>query len=193
VRIGEGSCRGAITAQGASPGSPCLYRSDEFVWNHVVHRSFVTRTVTMDEIDHQMLLDQLIRMEGLTLYPRRDAAGNLVIGVGRNLERVGLTRGEAVMLLEGDVRRLTRELGERLPSFRMLDAVRQRVVIHLALKMEVDGLMALTPFVSAVESGDWTTAADEMLISQWARREPRRAGVLAEMMRTGRDEPGSEE
>jgi lysozyme len=145
----------------------------------------------MDEIDHQMLLDQLIRMEGLTLHPRRDAAGNLVIGVGRNLERVGLTRGEAVMLVEGDVRRLTGELGERLPLFRTLDAVRQRVVIHLALKMEVDGLMALSPFVSAVESGDWSTAADEMLISQWARREPGRARVLAEMMRTGRDEPGS--
>jgi hypothetical protein len=26
----------------------------------------------MDDIDHQMLLDQLIRVEGLTLHPRRD-------------------------------------------------------------------------------------------------------------------------
>jgi hypothetical protein len=77
----------------------------------------------MDDIDHQRLLDQLIRVEGLTLHPRRDSEGNLVIGVGRNLDRVGVTRGEAVMLLEGDVRRVTRELQENLPSFQTLDVV----------------------------------------------------------------------
>ena len=70
----------------------------------------------MDDIDHQKLLDQLIRVEGLTRHPRRDGEGNLVIGVGRNLDRVGVTRGEAVMLLEGDVRRVTRELQDNLPS-----------------------------------------------------------------------------
>ena len=28
------------------------------------------------------------------------------------------------------------------------------------------------------------------MISDWAKQEPRRASVLAEMMRTGRDKPG---
>ena len=41
-------------------------------------------------------------------------------------------------------------------------------------------------FVSAVECRLWDTAADEMLISQWAKQEPRRANVLAAMIRTGR-------
>lgn len=90
----------------------------------------------MDDIDYQMLLDQLIRLEGFTLHPRRDKEGNLVIGVGRNLDRVGVTRGEAVMLLEGDVRRVTRELQENLPSFQTLDVVRQRVLIHMAISTE---------------------------------------------------------
>ena len=43
-------------------------------------------------------------------------------------------------------------------------------------------------FVSAVECLLWDTAADEMLISQWAKQEPRRANVLAAMIRTGRDD-----
>ena len=46
----------------------------------------------------------------------------------------------------------------------------------------------MTRLVSAVESRLWETAADEMLISQWAKQEPRRANVLAAMMRTGRDD-----
>ena len=140
----------------------------------------------MDDIDHQMLLDQLIRVEGLTRHPRRDGEGNLVIGVGRNLDRVGVTRGEAVMLLEGDVRRVTRELQDNLPSFQTLDVVRQRVLIHLAVSIGVLGVLALTRFVAAVESGAWDKAAEEMLVSHWSKQASHRAALLADMMRTGR-------
>ena len=144
--------------------------------------------LTMDDIDHQMLLDQLIRVEGLTLHPRRDGEGSLVIGVGRNLDRVGVTRGEAVMLLEGDVRRVTRELQDDLPSFRTLDVVRQRVLIHMAVNIGVLGVLALTRFVAALESGAWDTAAEEMLVSHWSKQASHRAALLADMMRTGRDD-----
>ena len=117
----------------------------------------------MDDIDHQMLLDQLIRVEGLTRHPRRDGEGNLVIGVGRNLDRVGVTRGEAVMLLEGDVPRVARELQYDLPSFRTLAVVRQQVLIHMAVNIGVLGVLAMTRFVAAVESDAWGTAAEECL------------------------------
>jgi lysozyme len=142
----------------------------------------------MDDVDHQRLLDQLIRMEGLTRHPRRDGEGNLVIGVGRNLDRVGVTRGEAVMLLEGDVRRVMRELRDNLPSFQTIDVVRQRVLIHMAISIGVLGVLALTQFVAAVASGVWDTAADEMLASHWSKQSSHRAALLADMMRTGRDD-----
>jgi lysozyme len=142
----------------------------------------------MDDIDHQRLLDQLIRVEGLTLHPRRDGEGNLVIGVGRNLDRVGVTRGAAVMLLEGDVRRITRELQDDLPSFQTLDVVRQRVLIHMALNIGVLGVLALTRFVAAVVARAWDTAAEEMLDSYWSKLASQRAALLADMMRTGRDD-----
>jgi lysozyme len=142
----------------------------------------------MDDIDYQRLLDQLIRVEGLTLHPSRDGEGNLVIGVGRNLDRVGVTRGEAVMLLESDVRRATRGLQDNLPSFRTLDVVRQRVLIHMAVSIGVLGVLALNQFRAAVESAAWDRAADEMLVSYWSKRASHRAALLAEMMRTGRDD-----
>jgi hypothetical protein len=67
-------------------------------------------------------------------------------------------------------------------------AVRQQVLIHLAFNMGVRGMLAMMRLVSAIESHFWRTAADEMLISQWAKQEPRRASVLAAMIRTGGDE-----
>ena len=126
----------------------------------------------MDDIDHQMLVDQLIRVEGLTLHPRRDGEGNLVIGVGRNLDRVGVTRGEAVVLLEGDVRRVTRELHDDLSSFRTLDVVRQRALIHMAVNIGVLGVLALTRFVAALEAAPGTRQPRKCL-SHTRRNRPR--------------------
>ena len=74
------------------------------------------------------------------------------------------------------------------PQLPMLDAVRQRVVIHMAFDMGVTGLLAMIRFVAAVEFHFWETAAQEMSISQWAKEGKRRAAALVEMMRTGHDD-----
>ena len=71
---------------------------------------------------------------------------------------------------------------------RQLDAVRKRVLIHMGFNMGVPRLLTMTRFVSAVESRAWDTAANEMLNSEWANREPHRTSVMAAMMRTGRDD-----
>lgn len=45
------------------------------------------------------LKEELIRDEGLRLKPYRDTVGKLTIGVGRNLDDVGITKDEAMHLL----------------------------------------------------------------------------------------------
>jgi lysozyme len=141
----------------------------------------------MDAVDYRTLLDQLIRIEGVRLAPYRDAAGNLIVAPNDYVERMGVgATGMAV--LEVDVRAVARELDEQWPTVSKLDAIRQRVLIHLAFNMGVRGLLTMMRLVSAIESRVWERAADDMLISQWAKQEPRRASVLAAMMRTGRDE-----
>ena len=117
----------------------------------------------MDALDYEKLLNQLIRLEG------------------DRLDRERLT------VLEEDVRAVAQELEEGWPAVRRIDSVRKRVLIHMTFNMEVRGVLAMQRFVSAVEFRLWVTAADEMLISEWAKQEPVRASVLAAMMRTGRD------
>jgi lysozyme len=139
----------------------------------------------MEQVDYEKLLDQLIRIEGIRLAPYRDAKGKLI--VERYAQSAGVN-GPTVTVLEADVRRVARDLDEWWPGLGKLDPVRQRVMIHMAFNMRVSGLLAMGRFVAAVELGFWEKAAEEILISQWAKGDKRRALVLAEMLRTGRDE-----
>ena len=138
----------------------------------------------MDDLDCERLLAQLIRLEGRWLAPYYD------IVVADDRAEQASTDRKSMTVLESDVRRVALHLEDVLPVVGRLDAVRQRVLFHLAFNMGVKQLMALPRFISAIQFRNWQAAAEEMLISDWAKHERRRASVLAEMMRTGRDEPG---
>ena len=181
----EGLCRRG-NAQGASPPALASYCSDEFVQKQRCRRSNGCRRVYMDAVYYRTLLDQLIRIEGVSLAPYRDAARSLIVAPDDYVERMGVS-ATGMAVLEVDVRAVARDLEEQWPTVSKLDAVRQRVLIHLAFDMGVRGLLTMLRFVSAVEFRFWETAADDMLSSQWAKQEPCRARVLAAMMRTGRD------
>lgn len=84
-------------------------------------------------------------------------------------------------------RRLARQLKELWPAVAKLDTVRQRVVLDMWRNVGMKGVLAMRRFVAAVEFHFWETAAEEILSSQWAKENERRARVLAEMMRTGLD------
>jgi lysozyme len=49
------------------------------------------------------MIRQLTTHEGLRLKPYLCPAGKLTIGIGRNLEGKGITKQEAIMLLEYDI------------------------------------------------------------------------------------------
>jgi lysozyme len=142
----------------------------------------------MEELDYPKLLGQLLHVEGpkLARYFNRD--GNLIIAEKPYLESIGLNACKPVTVLEADLHRVAREIEDLLPAVAALDPVRQRVVVHMAFNMGVTGLLAMIRFVAAVGFHFWETAAQEMLISQWAKEGKRRATALVEMMRTGEDD-----
>ena len=85
------------------------------------------------------LRDDLIRHEGLMLTPYRDSEGVLTIGVGRNLEN-GITREEALYLLDNDIIRHAAELGQRFPVVHSLDQRRYEVLVNMAFNMGIPRL-----------------------------------------------------
>jgi lysozyme len=130
--------------------------------------------------------EQLILHEGLRLKPYRCPAGKLTIGVGRNIEDKGITKEEALFLLENDIRGVTTAL-ERHDWFTKLDDIRKKVVVDMAFNLGVGGFLQFKKLIAALERGDYQAATAEMIDSRWHRQVGQRALRLERMMRTGED------
>jgi lysozyme len=131
------------------------------------------------------LVAELTRDEGLRLRAYKCPAGKTTIGIGRNLDDVGITKAEAETLCRNDVARVEAELDARLPWWRGLDEVRQRVIANMAFNLGTDGLLKFKNTLRHVEAGEYLAAAQGMLASRWASQVGPRALRLAQMMRDG--------
>lgn len=141
-----------------------------------------------DLVNLQRLWEQLVHHEGLRLKPYRCSAGKLTIGVGRNLEDVGLTEEEALLLLGNDISRVITELDQNIPAFSSLDEIRKRVLVDMGFNLGINRLMKFRRMLAALETGDWSQTAVEMMDSRWARQVGSRAERLKLMMETGEDQ-----
>ena len=135
-----------------------------------------------------VLEDQLIAHEGLRLDMYKDTVGIATIGVGRNLQHVGLrTEAEARYLLRSDIVAIRSELERALPWLGDLNEVRQRVLMDMAFNMGVSGLMKFEKTMQNIADGRYEAASQEMLRSKWADQVGQRAMTLSKMMATGED------
>lgn len=128
---------------------------------------------------------ELMRDEGVRLRPYLDTVGKLTIGVGRNLDDVGITQVEAAHMLDGDIQRTASELDTQLRWWRNLDETRQRVILNMAFNLGVSGLLKFKNTLAAMQAGKYADAAEGMLKSKWAEQVGQRAVRLANMMRGG--------
>lgn len=131
------------------------------------------------------LREQLIRDEGRRLFPYHDSVGKLTIGVGRNLDDVGLSGEEVDLLLDHDIARAATAVRLRFPWADGLDTVRFSVLVAMAFNLGIEGLSGFRLALAAMERGEWAAAAAEMLDSKWARQVGGRAERLAEQLVTG--------
>jgi lysozyme len=129
----------------------------------------------------------LTRDEGLRLKPYRCTAGKLTIGVGRNLEDVGITKEEAEQMLANDISRVVVDIVKRIPWAMKLDDARFSVIHSMVFQMGIGGVMNFRKFLNALQMGDFVKASIEMMDSKWAQHDsPARAKRLAEVMRSGK-------
>lgn len=135
--------------------------------------------------DYDRLRHDLLRDEGLRLKPYRDSVGKLTIGVGRNLDDLGITEREAMDLLANDIARTEVELDRALPWWRDLTDGRQRALLNMAFNLGVPRLVGFRRMLAALAGGEYETAAVEALDSQWARQVGDRARRIADLLRRG--------
>ena len=139
----------------------------------------------MTRDDRPALLALLVEHEGVRLKPYRDTVGKLTIGVGRNLDDVGISHDEAMMLLDHDIDRALGGGAATWPWFADLAPARQIVLVDMAFNLGIGGLKRFRRMLAALEAGDHATAAGQMLDSVWAHQVGARARRLAQMMVEG--------
>ena len=136
-------------------------------------------------MDSQRLVEQLRRHEGVESKPYKDTVGKLTIGVGRNLDDVGLSDDEIDYLLHNDIITVQSELDVWWSGWRYLNETRQLVVADMMFNMGRPTLENFRMFKAALEVGDYRIAAAEMLDSKWAEQVGQRAKRLSVMMSSG--------
>lgn len=134
----------------------------------------------LDILHNQLSID-----EGRKVKAYRDTVGKLTIGVGRNLDDIGLHNDEIDLLLSNDIRDAERAARAVLPHFDGLTEARKAVVVNMAFNMGQIKLARFRDTLSAIDRGDYQAAAIEMLDSAWAKQVGERAIRLAFAMKNG--------
>lgn len=134
----------------------------------------------------ESLQDRIIRHEGLRLLPYTCTAGRLTIGVGRNIQDIGISKEEAYHMLDNDIDRVKQQLKTNLSWVLSLDEARKNVLIEMCFQLGINRLMTFKKMLNACRDGDYALASSEMTNSAWHTQTPKRCDELALIMLDGK-------
>ena len=162
-------------------------------------------------MNRKELVDQLIDDEGLRLFPYKCSAGYLTIGVGRNLitnwfsneeldelkiyddlptfiidklKQTGITKDQAVYLLNNDIDSVVSQLKSSLSWFESIPDEVQDVLINMCFNLGIGSLLAFKNTLRLIKDGKYDEASIEMLKSKWHKDVGKRAERLSEKLKS---------
>ena len=136
-------------------------------------------------MDRKSLIADLLRDEGLRLKPYKCTSGKLTIGVGRNIEDIGISEQEALVLLNNDIDRVFSELQASCDWFVKLSDNRKRALANMEFNLGISRFLEFEKMLSAIENSQFDRAADEAVRSRWAKQVGSRAHRIATLIREG--------
>ena len=140
-------------------------------------------------MDTDKLLKELRRHEGMRNFPYKCSAGKLTIGVGRNIEDIGITDDEADYLLRNDILRVQDDLDRNVAYWRGFPERTQRALVNFVFNVGITRALRFKRMWAALSKYDFHQAADELLDSKYAKQVGRRAEDLADMIRESENAP----
>ncbi len=132
-----------------------------------------------------MMIDRLIKFEGLKLKPYKCSAGYLTIGVGRNLDTKGISKDEAIQLLLNDIEECTEDLKKIFPKWLEFSGSRWVALKDVRFQHGPKGFRLYRKMIAAILRDDWNGASFELLDSEYARKHIQRANDNAELLKEG--------
>jgi lysozyme len=110
-------------------------------------------------------------------------AGKNTIGIGRNVDDVGLSDDEIDYLFENDLKR-AQDAASKYSWFAELSEVRQAAVLDLMFNIGASRFAGFRNFIQAMSQQQYTWAAAELVDSKWYSQVGRRGPRIASMIRS---------
>ena len=136
-------------------------------------------------MNRDLIIQELKRDEGVELKIYQDTEGIWTVGIGRNLQDVGVSMEEAEYMLSNDIDVAVSELQRTFDWFEGLSDARQRVCVNMCFNLGLSRLLGFKKFLAAMEIGDWETAGTEMLDSKWSTQVGDRSIRLRDLLLEG--------
>jgi len=133
-------------------------------------------------MDYDRLKKQLVVHEGLELKPYKCTANKTTIGVGRNIEEVGISEDEAMYLLENDIKNVVAQCQATFSWFDDLTDIRKEAIVNLVFNMGLSTFCKFKNTISYLEQGLYELAGTELLDSNYARQVGQRSVDVANMI-----------
>lgn len=122
-----------------------------------------------------LVKERLIKWEAMVLKPYECSQGYTTIGVGRNLETNGISKDEAMYLLDNDIDNVIQKLNKHWPVYKTFPKEAQAVIIDLVFNMGINTWLSFRKTRAYMELGEWEKAGKELLNSKYAQQVGRRA------------------
>ena len=129
--------------------------------------------------------EMLISHEGMKFTPYRCSAGRWTLGVGRNISDKGITKEEAIMLLNNDISECKRDLANLVfkGQFYKFPEPVQHVLMDMRFQLGWKGFRGFRKMIIAFKELNYEEAIVQMMDSAWYGQTTNRANELIEMIR----------
>lgn len=135
-------------------------------------------------MDYDKLKSMIERHEGRRKKPYKCTAGKITIGVGHNLDDLGLPDRMIDELLELDIGNAISDCASLYPNWHALPDTIQMVLIDMMFNMGLSRMQQFKKMNRAVEDHNWATMIKEMQDSRWFAQVGNRAKELQELVRS---------
>lgn len=121
----------------------------------------------------------ILKMEGKKTHPYKCSAGQITIGIGRNLTDNGLSEDEIEYLFEHDMMRVEAEAisefgDKRWESFSLKVKL---VILDMLFNMGLSRFKTFKKMIKALKQFNWREASEELRNSRYFRQNTSRASV----------------
>lgn len=133
-------------------------------------------------MNHTRLSKQLLYHEGIRLKPYRCSADKLTIGIGRNIEDVGISEEEAFYLLANDIKKVVEQCQRNFKWFDGLSDLRKEAIVNLVFNMGFSKFLQFKKTIKHIENEEFELAGAELLNSRYAQQVGQRAIDVANQL-----------